>query len=682
MKLEDNPLIRRTLLPQPDPDPYAEPRARLWNALRQFRERAAVLANEIHRDLPEFTVHDITHLDALWEMADLIAGPDYPLNPLEAFALGGVFLLHDLGLGLAAWPGGIEELKKGPGWGDALSTHLRKHLGRIPIAEELASPPPEIERAAVADRLRVLHAEQAERLALASWRHKGGPEYYLIEDTDLRQAIGPLLGKIAHSHWWPVARLGIEFSTRRGALTDCPRDWELDPLKIAILLRTADAAHLDARRAPGFLLALRRPEGLSEDHWRFQNHLMKPRPEDDRLVYTTARPFSTEEVDAWWLCEETLRMVDRELHQVDALLADLHRPRLRVHGVAGTESPDRLQKYIETIGWTPVDARLHVSNVADLVKRLGGEKLYGKDPTIPLRELIQNAADAIRARRILDHRPDNWGEITVRLGLDVQGPWIEVEDTGIGMSEAVLKGPLLDFGTTYWGSALMREEHQGLWARGFEPTGQFGIGFFSIFMWGRRVQVTTRRYDDGQRDTRVLEFQTGLQVRPILRFAIPEEQLRDGGTLVRVWLNKEPAEDGGLLRDPLGYQATRDLGELCEWIAPALDSNLYVQDVRGLRKVIDAYDWLTKDGVKLMERLTHRVFGMPLDAFGPLLSTVEDQDGSVVGRASIALAWDVEAGVVTVGGLRAQNQGRFVGIMLGRTRNAQRKDADMQGQRL
>ena len=63
-------------------------------------------------------------------MADLIAGPDYPLNPLEAFVLGGAFLLHDLGLGLAAWPGGRAELQKGAGWQDALSARLRKQLER------------------------------------------------------------------------------------------------------------------------------------------------------------------------------------------------------------------------------------------------------------------------------------------------------------------------------------------------------------------------------------------------------------------------------------------------------------------------------------------------------------------------------------------------------------------------
>ncbi len=401
---------------------------------------------------------------------------------------------------------------------------------------------------AVQERLRVLHAEQAERLAFASWRHNGGPEYHLIEDPDLRLAVGHFLGKIAHSHWWPVSRLGSKFDIIRGALSNCPGDWTLDPLKVAVLLRTADAAHLDERRAPGFLIALRRPEGFSREHWRFQNHLLKPQIEEDRLVYTTARPFSPEEVDAWWLCEETLRMVDRELHQVDALLADRgHPPRLRARGVAGIESPHRLKNYIGVFGWTPVDARLHVSNVADLARKMGGEQLYGDDPTIPLRELIQNASDAVRARRLLENRSSNWGQVIVRLGRDEQGPWVEVEDTGIGMSEAVLTGPLLDFGTTYWGSELMREEHEGLWAKGFEPTGRFGVGFFSVFMWGHRVRVTSRRYDDGPRDTRILEFRTGLETRPLVRPAKLEEQLREGGTRVRVWLKKRAEREGWLV---------------------------------------------------------------------------------------------------------------------------------------
>jgi len=68
MNFADNPLIRRTLAP----DPYDVPRDRLWRALRQFRERAAMLANEIHRDLPDFTVHGY-NLVALTVMASCLA---------------------------------------------------------------------------------------------------------------------------------------------------------------------------------------------------------------------------------------------------------------------------------------------------------------------------------------------------------------------------------------------------------------------------------------------------------------------------------------------------------------------------------------------------------------------------------------------------------------------------------
>ena len=87
-----------------DPDEHKEERERLRSAFVLFRERASVLALEIEKDLPGITVHDVTHLDALWELASLIAGDGYTLNPAEAFVLGGAILLHDLGMSLAATP--------------------------------------------------------------------------------------------------------------------------------------------------------------------------------------------------------------------------------------------------------------------------------------------------------------------------------------------------------------------------------------------------------------------------------------------------------------------------------------------------------------------------------------------------------------------------------------------------
>jgi hypothetical protein len=53
--------------------------------------------------MPTYTVHDLTHADALWETASLVTGPDVELNPAEGFVLGAAFLFHDAAMGLAAY---------------------------------------------------------------------------------------------------------------------------------------------------------------------------------------------------------------------------------------------------------------------------------------------------------------------------------------------------------------------------------------------------------------------------------------------------------------------------------------------------------------------------------------------------------------------------------------------------
>src|SRR2546421_394414 len=108
-------LWRNSLAPQQvDDDKTSEARERLRQAYEQFRKKAAFLANEIHSDLPDYTVHDISHSDTLWDMASLIAGPEIIPNPVEAFVLGGAFLIHDIGMGLAAYPEGIDALRSIP----------------------------------------------------------------------------------------------------------------------------------------------------------------------------------------------------------------------------------------------------------------------------------------------------------------------------------------------------------------------------------------------------------------------------------------------------------------------------------------------------------------------------------------------------------------------------------------
>jgi hypothetical protein len=421
-------LWRGTLAAQPEHDPALEARQRLRSAFLALRDRAAYVAAEIARDLPEFTVHDITHLDALWDLADLITGDGFPLNPAEAFVIGGAFLVHDLGLGLAAIPNGRGALREDPLWSDLLSLRFKKRLGRLPSEEELRQPPKEDEIEIITEILRIRHAQRAIDIIVSPISSSAGVPMYLIDDSELRLVYGEVIGSIAHSHWLSIDQIRKEFGEvpELGApgLENFPPGWTLDRLKLACLLRTADAAHLDSRRAPGFLRALRKPSGYSDMHWKFQGAMNKVHRFGERLIFTSGRSFGVEDADAWWLGFDLIRLCDRELHQVDSLLQDMGV--LAARSVAGAEEPSRLKRYIPTRGWEPVDARVQVSDVATLVRRLGGEQLYGDDDKhAPFREVIQNASDAIRARRFLEKRGDDWGDITVRTGEDKEGFFLE-----------------------------------------------------------------------------------------------------------------------------------------------------------------------------------------------------------------------------------------------------------------
>jgi len=168
-------------------------------------------------------------------------------------------------------------------------------------------------------------------------------------------------------------------------------------------------------------------------------------------LIVTSFEFPREEMEAWWYAYDTLCMIDKELREVDSLFSLLGWIRFAAKGVTHIESPLELKiNGFQTNNWEPVDTRIKVSNIALLVERLGGKQLYGDNPSVPLRELIQNAADAIRAKRILIN-DTTYGEIIVRFEKENENSyWIEVEDNGIGMSTSVLTNEFLDFGVSFW----------------------------------------------------------------------------------------------------------------------------------------------------------------------------------------------------------------------------------------
>lgn len=684
-RFEQTSIWQKTLGKQLEPDIHEKERDFLRVEFEKFREKAKLLAAEIATVLPEFTVHDITHIDALWETAELVTQNDFELTPAEAFVLGGTFLIHDLGMGLASFPNGIDELKKEAIWKDTVASLLKiKH--NPPLREEdFLNLDKETEKIATENVLRLLHAKHAEKLALISWKNKDGKDVFLIENNELRESYGSIIGLIAHSHWWTVEELESKLPRTLGAPGIFPPSWTIDAVKLACILRIADATQIDDRRAPSFLRTIRKPSNYSDLHWNFQQKLYQPRLERNRLVYTSKSPFSIDEIDSWWICHDTLQMVDSELKEVDSLLVDSNRQRLKAIGIASIEDPKRLSKLIAVEGWQPIDTKIKVTNVAKLVVSLGGKQLYGDNSIVPLRELIQNASDAIRARRILENEIPEFGNIIIRIGKDEFGKFIEVEDNGIGMSPKVLTGPFLDFGESFWGTSLMHEELPGLESKGFNSTGKYGIGFFSVFMWGEKVSVSSKRFENGRDTTLILEFNKGASSRPILRKANDIEVMKDGGTRIRVWFSNSRILDE-LLQQKIGKRNKINTSELIESLCPSIDCNIILEEKTISKTIIKANDWITIPPLNLLKRVMGESRYNELDKIEKQLLTkiskntslLKEDDGRIVGRLALykeehkkEQKLSIE-GKVTIGGMRSSGLTGLFGILIGRSDRASR----------
>ena len=680
-------LWKNTLATRPgsEPDPHAEQRERLRTSYTELRRKAAVLLEENARSMPDFTVHDISHVDALWETADLVCGDEVTLNPAEAYVLGCAFVLHDAAMGTAAYGTTVPEALGEKRWRDLVSLAYYDQEGCWPERGELEDPPAEIAKACVATAIRETHAEQAKRLVDQPWQSSTGNEMHLIDDVQLREGYGPLIGNLAASHWWPVDRLAREFRHSYGSLPWHPSEWIIEPLKLACILRLADATQVDSRRAPSFLFSLRRPRGVSREHWRFQEHISRPYRNGDRVTYSSLRPFPPRDAASWWLALEYLRGIDRELKAVDALLHDLGQKRLAARAVAGVDSPERFAELFRVQGWRPIDATVKVSDIPSLVGTLGGRQLYGDEPEVALRELIQNAQDAVLARQTL--QPDfPLGQVEIRLTRTDDDWYLEVRDSGTGMDEETLVHGLLDFGTSGWSSTSVRNRLPGLADGGFRPSGRFGIGFFSVFLLGDEVELITRRYDASLADARRLTFD-GPAHRPLLT-PVPGQGWVPEGTTVRVKLRKSPYAMQGLFSrtydERLAELARRLVLEnavpLLTWEpgAPEPQVLLPFSLATGARE--EVFDRLYPPQAA-KGRAGEEKFRLQVrDDFVNRATEVRDDKGQRVGLAMLWNTWWHQGqrdypGIVTVNGFLADTSVAFAGYLMGQPSRASRDKA-------
>ena len=160
-----------------------------------------------------------------------------------------------------------------------------------------------------------------------------------------------------------------------------------------------------------------------------------------------------------------------------------------------------------------------------------------KDREVFLRELLSNASDAlnrIRFEMLTDHQVLDPGvELRVHITADKENRLLTIQDTGIGMTRDEI---IENLGTiAQSGARKFMQATQAKQADFAQVIGQFGVGFYSVFMVADWVRVTSRSYKP--RAKAVSWYATGEN-----NFEVSAAEMSERGTKVEVKLKEDAAE--------------------------------------------------------------------------------------------------------------------------------------------
>ena len=291
-----------------------------------------------------------------------------------------------------------------------------------------------------------------------------------------------------------------------------------------------------------------------------------------------------------------------------------------------------------------------------------------------LRELISNASDAIDKYHYMSLTNDKYekrNDYKIKIAVDKENRMISIEDNGIGMTYDDLVqhlGTIANSGSLEFMKKLEESENK---KEDIDIIGQFGVGFYSAFMVGKKVVVESRSPDasTGYRFT-----STGEDTYEI------EECERDKvGTIIKVYLREDSEEASyssfleewtikSLVKkysDYVRYPITMEVSKS----KPKLDAE--GKEIEGereeykeeetLNSMIPLWKKNKKDVTK--EQLNEFYKNKFYDMQDPIVSTLVNVDGNISYQALLYIPHDAPYGLYTdkyEKGLQLYSKGVFI----------------------
>jgi hypothetical protein len=258
----------------------------------------------------------------------------------------------------------------------------------------------------------------------------------------------------------------------------------------AVLLRVADLLHITQDRTPSTAFRYINPRNpISQREWAKQMAVRRVRPQlgkDEEGNLSEQAPQDTLEVhanfddaDGFFGLMAYLRYAREQLDQAHKWTRASQAQFAIAYDFPWRKLDD---SRVSATGFLPQQLSFTLDQHR-ILELLTGHMLYN-DTSVVIRELVQNAIDAVRLQSAVTGRDPIAGVVEVEW--DEAKRELVVRDNGTGMSQEVIRNNLLKAGSSRYQEESFKKEHEG-----FSPISRFGIGVLSAFMIADRVEIVT-----------------------------------------------------------------------------------------------------------------------------------------------------------------------------------------------
>lgn len=498
---------------------------------------------------PEYTNHGERHIISVLEIAErMIEEKTFEkLESIDIEVLISSILMHDIGMHIS-YSGFInlitekrfdsENVYNDLPWAELWEDYFKEaikwnqekrenvfgedvEVKEIPQDEKYAT---KVDKLLIGEFLRRYHHKLAYDIAVNGFPgNKNVIECLKVSDDNLRE----IVGHIARSHgmglWEMVDYLNKLYGNPRAVVN-------VKVIYHMAVLRLADYFDMDKTRANKVIWNIKKIDSsISQKEWEQHNCIegieFDYQDDSESLYIRLATPKSS----YMFLKVETfICKLQDELDTTWAVIGKMYNR----YG----DLKLKFRRIYSNIGIIRKGVRYVTEKVTFDVNRnilfYLAQPLYGKNPSYGIRELIQNASDACRERKVLNTE-GYIPKVTIEIKEEDKKYFI-IKDNGIGMTKDVIINYFLVAGSSFRNDSEWKKrfilKKESIVVR----NGKFGIGVVSAFLLGNNVSVETTSVDEAI----TYNFEATLNTQQI-ELLFCQNRNAQPGTIIKIELNED-----------------------------------------------------------------------------------------------------------------------------------------------